>query len=206
MDDLRQLAELAELADLHAIPRNAIIDRSNPFEDLTTQEFVARFRLSKESAMMVLEKIKPRMGRIRNQRGSPIPHHLQFLVALRYLATGNFQLSMGDCHEMSQPTVSRCVRSVSVKIADLAVEYITFPQPAEEEVVMQQFSLIAGMPGVIGCVDGTHIPIKSPGGVGLAVHTMPGFLMSRCYARGFREGIIEGSYWETMDILVGHIY
>ncbi|XP_042877919.1 putative nuclease HARBI1 [Penaeus japonicus] len=164
MDDLHQLAELAELADLHAIPRNIIIDRSNSFEDLTTQEFVARFRLSKESAMMVLEKIKPRMGRIRNQRGSPIPHHLQSLVALRYLATGNFQLSMGDCHEMSQPTVSRCVRSVSVKIAVLAVEYITFSQPAEEEVAMQQFSLIAGMPGVTGCVDGTHIPVKSPGG------------------------------------------
>ncbi|XP_042861107.1 putative nuclease HARBI1 [Penaeus japonicus] len=63
---------------------------------------------------------------------------------------------MGDCHEMSQPTVSRCVRSVSVKIADLAVEYITFPQPAEGEVAMQQFSLIAGMPGVIGWPGSAH--------------------------------------------------
>ena len=65
---------------------------------------------------------------------------------------------------MSQPSVSKIVKNVSAAIASLAPEIIKFPNPATEGQVMQQFSAIAGMPGVIGCVDGTHIPIKSPGG------------------------------------------
>lgn len=71
---------------------------------------------------------------------------------------------MGDCTDMSQPTASKCICKVSAAIAELAPDFIKFPDPSEEGEVMQQFSNIAGMPGVIGCIDGTHVPIKSPGG------------------------------------------
>lgn len=96
--------------------------------------------------------------------GLRITPRLQLLVALRYMATGNFQLTLGDCTDMSQPSVCICLRHVSAAIARLAPEYIKFPDPANENDIMQQFTRIAGMPGVIGCVDGTHIAIKSPGG------------------------------------------
>ncbi|XP_042226263.1 putative nuclease HARBI1 [Homarus americanus] len=82
---------------------------------------------------------------------------------MRYMATGNFQITLGDCSDMSQPSVSKCVRNVSDAVATLAPDYIKFPFPEREEEFLQEFASIAGMPGVIGCIDGTHIPIKSPG-------------------------------------------
>lgn len=96
--------------------------------------------------------------------GLRVSPNLQLLVTLGYLASGSYQLSMGDCNDMSQPTASKCICKVSAAIAELAPDFIKFPEPEEEEKIMQQFSSIAGMPGVIGCIDGTHVPIKSPGG------------------------------------------
>lgn len=80
------------------------------------------------------------------------------------MATGNFQLSIADCSDVSQPSVSKYVNLVSRAIASLAPEVIKFPQPVDEERAMAKFGIIAGMPGVIGCIDGCHIPIISIGG------------------------------------------
>lgn len=96
--------------------------------------------------------------------GLPIPPRLQLLVTLRYYATGSFQLDMRDCCDMSQPSVSTCVKTVTSAICQLAGDYIKFPSPAEEQDVMPQFAEVAAMPRVIGCVDGVHIPVISPGG------------------------------------------
>lgn len=86
------------------------------------------------------------------------------LVALRYLATGNFLLTVGDCLDISKSSASRAVQEMAQLIAYLAPDYIKFPQPEEAHQLAQQFYEVAGMPGVLGCVDGTHIPIQSPGG------------------------------------------
>ena len=44
-------------------------------------------------------------------------------------------------------------------------EYINFPYGAQRQVeVMQEFSAIANMPGVIGAIDYTHVRIKAPSG------------------------------------------
>ena len=53
---------------------------------------------------------------------------------------------------------------MSAALVDLAHIYIKFPEPGEEGAVMQAFSAYANMPGCIGCIDGTLIPIRSPGG------------------------------------------
>lgn len=146
------------------IPRIIPLDRSNPMEYLTEEEFIMRYRLNKEAVMDLLQVITPNLRRIRNNRGCSVPHHLQLLVALRYFATGDLQITMGDCSEMSTATVSKYVRIMATAIARQAPHYIKFPQPNDAPAVVSKFFDIAGMPGVIGCIDGSHVKIVSPGG------------------------------------------
>ncbi|KAK3878751.1 hypothetical protein Pcinc_016563 [Petrolisthes cinctipes] len=93
-----------------------------------------------------------------------VPHQLQLLVALRYMASGNFQITMGDCGEMSTASVSKYVKITAMAIARQASHHIRFPEPDEARSLGSQFYDIAGMPGVIGCIDGSHVKIISPGG------------------------------------------
>ena len=83
---------------------------------------------------------------------------------MRYLATGSFLITIGDCVDISKSSACRALGEVVQLIAYLAPDYIKFPQPEEAHQLAQKFYNIAGMPGVLGCVDGTHIPIRSPGG------------------------------------------
>lgn len=93
-----------------------------------------------------------------------MPPHLQVLITLRYMATGSFQLIISDCHDVSQPTVSRCVSRVSRAIASMRPEVIKMPTHDESLNVMQDFKNIGHMPGIIGCIDCTHVLIQKPRG------------------------------------------
>lgn len=96
--------------------------------------------------------------------GCGIPLNLKMLVTLRYLATGNFLLTIADCIDIAKSSACRAVGEVVQLIAYLAPDYIQFPSPEEAHHLAEKFHDVGGMPGVIGCVDGTHIPIQRPGG------------------------------------------
>lgn len=94
--------------------------------------------------------------------GAPVPPHLQVLIAIRCIATGSHQVTIGDCYDISQTRVSQCLKNVSRAIASLEARYINFPQARDINETIEGFYRIAGMPGVIGCVDGTHLAIRRP--------------------------------------------
>ena len=72
---------------------------------------------------------------------------------------------MGDRSGISQPSMSCILPAVLNGIIKLMPEYINFPYGAERQVeVMQEFSAIAHMPGVIGAIDCTHVRVKAPSG------------------------------------------
>ena len=66
---------------------------------------------------------------------------------------------------MSQATVSRCVKAVCTKLVSRTQICIKFPDIAEQERVKRGFFAIAPLPGVMGCIDCTHICIPCPGGI-----------------------------------------
>ena len=104
------------------------------------------------------------------ETAQPAPH-IRLLVALRFFATGHFQMTDGDLMQLHQATVCRIVHSVSKAIAKRRSHFIQFP--SDTTAVMEQkrsFYNENGFPGVIGLIDCTHIKIKSPGGDSAEVH------------------------------------
>ncbi|VVD04006.1 unnamed protein product [Leptidea sinapis] len=75
-----------------------------------------------------------------------------------------FQVVIDDDINVHKTTVSRVVHKVSKEIAKLGRIYISMPNYEDTRDVKAQFFKIAGFPNVIGCIDGSHIPIQSPGG------------------------------------------
>lgn len=78
------------------------------------------------------------------------------------MATGDHQITLGDCHDVSQMTVSRCLKVVSRAIAGLSQRYIKCPSGNDLRRTVEQFHAIGGMPGVVGAIDCTHISILRP--------------------------------------------
>jgi len=89
----------------------------------------------------------------------------QLLMALRFHATGTFQLVVGDTFDICKATVCRAVNKVTEAIAALRSKYVKFPaSPQQRQDIMNLFYTASKMPGVLGATDCTHVPIQSPGG------------------------------------------
>ena len=117
-------------------------DQSNPFEFYDGIEFQARFRFSKDTTMFICDMMREALVRP-TRRHSPIPVELQVLSALRFFATGSFQVVIGDLSHLSQTSISRCVAKVSRELANQRANYIVMPTENEAFAVQEEFYNIA---------------------------------------------------------------
>ena len=86
------------------------------------------------------------------------------MITLRFLGSGKFQREDADLIGVTQPTVSRVLKDVIHAIAKLKPRFIKFPDVDEFRSIKDAFYAKKGIPGVIGAIDCTHIPIKKPSG------------------------------------------
>ena len=85
------------------------------------------------------------------------------MVALRFHATGSFQLVNAHVHRLSRSSVSNITRDVTHCLNSVSIQYVKMPtDQVELNTNMQGFHNIADFPNVVGAIDGTHIRIKSP--------------------------------------------
>ncbi|KAH7968800.1 hypothetical protein HPB52_011308 [Rhipicephalus sanguineus] len=176
------------------IPRPLLRDRSNPMEDFTDSEFLARFRFTKSSVIKLLECLP--LEESCSDRGHPLPPMIQLLIALRFYGAGTFQVVAGDLVHVSQPTVSRVIERVSRLIAThLFPDVVQFPNSDDGfRETMVGFYRIAKFPGVTGCIDCTHIRIKSPGGPdGEVYRNRKGYFSINVQGLGSRVAICEAA-------------
>ncbi|XP_052792967.1 putative nuclease HARBI1 [Mya arenaria] len=146
---------------LRQVPRPRVFrDRSNPLEDLREEEIFARYRFRPDTIYFIVDLCQAAARD--TGRCFAIPLVLCVLSYLRFLATGAFQLTVGDTVNLSQPTVSRVCRQVGQVLSALADQYISFPSGDRVRQVKQQFGAMAGFPNVVGVIDCTHVSIKKP--------------------------------------------
>lgn len=122
------------------------------------------FRVSKDlfrHLLVILEsKLKPTV------RSSSVLPIIKLAAALRFFAEGSYQKGAGNDSfvGVAQPTMSKMLSEV----IDVFEEFvcpseIRFPtNEVEKNSIKMGFFEKTGFPGVIGCVDGTHVKIFKP--------------------------------------------
>ncbi|XP_071055943.1 putative nuclease HARBI1 [Onthophagus taurus] len=135
------------------------------FGVLPPKELIQRFRFGRDIIQnILLPLVYPRDVATTN-RGLPIPPIIKLCTALRFYASGSYQRICGDLAHISQTSTCRIINEVSELLARNIGKYVNLPSSeAEKTNLRRKFFEIGGFPGVVGCVDGTHIEIKSPGG------------------------------------------
>lgn len=91
---------------------------------------------------------------------------IKLAATLRFLAQGSYQLSVGNDFNLglSQPVVSKVLSETLDALEEtICPKWIKFEMTdAEKEEAKLNFFEKTDFPGVIGCVDGTHIKILAP--------------------------------------------
>ncbi|XP_052258075.1 putative nuclease HARBI1 [Dreissena polymorpha] len=136
------------------------LDRTNPLEIYRDVELYKRFRFTRDTLQFICE-ICFDVERHTN-RSLPIPVALSVCTYLRYVASGDLQLTVADSTGLSQATVCRVCAQVSAILAAKVSDFVKFPTGIDAARVKQGLGAIAGFPNALGCIDCTHINIKKP--------------------------------------------
>ena len=137
-------------------------ERVNPMEDFISSELYDRFRFTRQGIVYLLRLLQNCLLN-NTRRSQAIAPALKLFLTLRFLATGSFQILIGDDCGVSQPTVSRTVWHVIYRIAALAPRFIKYQKTENEKNKMsQKFYQLAGIPGIISLIDCTRIRILRP--------------------------------------------
>ena len=154
------MAAVARRRNRDLVRRNAALvvlpDRQNPLEHLSEGEVRDRFRFYPETIIYLTQTLRDDLERPTLRR-SPLPVLLQVCIALRFLATGSYLLTIGDCvGSVSKASVSRVVHSVITSIIRRLLHVIAFPHGETARRVKEGFYRIAGK----CCVHNFNIKIK----------------------------------------------
>lgn len=126
--------------------------------------FVQYFRVSKDLFKYLLDILETHLGpAVGSASVLPI---IKLAAALRFFAEGGYQKGAGNdiFVGVAQPTMSKMLsRVIDVFEQHLCAAEITFPTSEQDKnSIKMGFFAKTGFPGVIGCVDGTHVKIVKP--------------------------------------------
>ncbi|KAK3931509.1 Putative nuclease [Frankliniella fusca] len=127
--------------------------------------FIGKYRLTPQLALRLCEELGPLMRA--PQRGTAVPLEFKVLVALHFFGHGSDQKSVASDHgiPLSQPRVSRFISEVVTAMNTLPFlqRHISFPETIDQrkELIQRNYKRFK-FPGVLGYVDGAHMPIVAP--------------------------------------------
>lgn len=131
MDEYFDFEDLQDLEILERRNRYVPEFRNNDLDDLDDIDFRSRYRLNKSTVEVILSKIKTKLEASTNLNNA-LTAEEKTLTALRFFSFGNHQMNVGDMHQMSQPSSSRCINQVAKLLAELAPQYIYLPRTGAE--------------------------------------------------------------------------
>lgn len=83
-------------------------------------------------------------------------------ATLWYLGNLSAQRDIAERFDISQGHLCTLIKDVVDYLCSIAQQVICWPTPAEMDQVASSFEELSGFPGILGAVDGCHIPILAP--------------------------------------------
>uniref|UniRef100_UPI003AAAE056 putative nuclease HARBI1 n=1 Tax=Centroberyx gerrardi TaxID=166262 RepID=UPI003AAAE056 len=137
------------------------VECTKPLEQYTTEELYARFRFGNADIKYTADLVRPKLQR-RTRRSHGLSVEEQGLIALRFYASGTFYQVVGDNIGVDKSTVSDVVKAVSIALASLVNQFVSFPKDDQIAQTKRKFFLLGNMPNTIGVIDCTHVHIQAP--------------------------------------------
>ena len=131
-----------------------------------TEDFRKQFRIVPSTFETLLQYMGQVPGLVKPHEGRgrpPVPLEKQLLVTLRYLCTPETYSSLSEKFDLSQSTCSDIVKRVCLAFCQVQRNIIVWPSQGEHVWrVQREFQEVCGLYGILGAIDGCHIPIKPP--------------------------------------------
>ncbi|KAG7174112.1 putative nuclease HARBI1 [Homarus americanus] len=157
---------MAEL--LVALAYRRILRRERTYRDpldplaVSDEHLIKHYKFPRQEILRLCEELRPSIERPTN-RSHAIPCHTQVLVALGFYTSGNLQSSVGNSTGLSQTSVSRVINKVTDALFKKGLTEIRMPKDAISiNKTKRNFCMVDNFPDVVGLIDCTHIPIKTP--------------------------------------------
>jgi hypothetical protein len=130
------------------------------FSDQTFQE---TFRMSRTSFNHLHAILQPYIMRQDTRFRPAVPSKRRLAIFLYHTTLGVCYKAVTNQFGHGTSTISDIVGQVAEAICKhMTKRYIRFPSPDEARLSMEFWNENNHVPGVVGCIDGTHIPISRP--------------------------------------------
>ncbi|KAF9811668.1 hypothetical protein SFRURICE_011031 [Spodoptera frugiperda] len=131
----------------------------NNFENISDTKFIKLYRLTKEVFKKLCDLLRQHTNLKSSQR---VSLESKVLCALLFYAHGDYQRVVGEANHFSQEAMSVYIQEVTAALNHPAIvnSFIKFPTTRQERDFVKQGKY--QIPGVIGCIDGSHFRIFKP--------------------------------------------
>lgn len=129
------------------------------------QRFKEAFRVSKVLFHSICDSLRHQLEPLPNflTTKKPCSVEKQVGMTLYKLASCCEYRTVGDVFGVHKSTVHRhFYRVIKAINSNLMKEFIKMPGEEASEAISNRFKAICGIPQIIGCIDGSHIPILAP--------------------------------------------
>ncbi|KAL5022810.1 hypothetical protein ScPMuIL_001965 [Solemya velum] len=124
--------------------------------NMDDHSFKCQFRMLPSTYKKVLDMLRPLL------QTKHVVLESQLLSAIWLLATPDSYRSVGQQFGFKKGSLHFYFLRVCKALASKFPEVIKWPESCELAKLSSDFECMAGFPGVVGCIDGTYIPIRGP--------------------------------------------
>lgn len=156
--------DLEEAGD-HSDSDSSVQEEAERMPWLTDEEFLQKYRMSRESFAKVVQQIEDHPvfnRRTRGRKQAPVAH--QLMVFLKYIGPeGSGASNANQCHTFSigYGTSAKYRKRVTRALLSLRDRYVYWPNLDERKKIAREIHQLYGFPHCVAIADGTLFPLAS---------------------------------------------